>query len=282
MDKLYREGTINNDQLLEPVVFVDDQGKSFQIKKNDAVIYFNYRADRARQISSKHAEHAKDKNILFATMTEYTSEIDSLVLFPPLKHDVTLASVVSKHDLSQAHIAETEKYTHLTYFMDGGVEKPYPNERYILVKSRDDIKTHDEAPELKAKEVADQAIEQIEKGVNLVIINFANADMVGHTGNYEATVKAIEEVDQQLKRVVEKILKVGGVAFMTADHGNAELMHDEKNQGKHTYHTNNPIPAILTLKDVELHEGGLADVAPTILHLFGLEKPKEMTGMSLI
>jgi 2,3-bisphosphoglycerate-independent phosphoglycerate mutase len=282
MEKLYREGVITNDQLVEPVIFLDSSGKSFKIEKGDAVIYFNYRADRARQISKRHSEYAKDKNILFATMTEYSSEIDSMVLFPPLKHETTLASVISEHALSQTHIAETEKYTHLTFFMDGGVEKPYKNEKYILVKSRSDIKTHDEAPELKAEEIAERAMEEIERGVNLVIINFANPDMVGHTGNYEAAVRACEEVDRQLKRVVEKILDVSGVALITSDHGNAEQMFDEKNSGKHTYHTSNPVPAILTIKDVKLKEGELSDIAPTLFELFDIKKPKEMTGTSLI
>lgn len=281
MQKLYDEGVIENDQLLEPVIFLDDKGQSYQIKENDAVIYFNYRADRARQISLKHAEYAKDKNILFATMTEYSSEIDSLVIFPPLKHDVTLASVISKNGLTQTHIAETEKYTHLTFFMDGGVEKPYPEEEYILVKSRDDIKTHDEAPEMKTEEIANCAIEEIEKGINFVAINFANPDMIGHTGNYNAAVKAIEFLDGQLKRVVEKILEVGGIAFITADHGNGEKMLEDDGS-KHTYHSDNLIPAILTKEGARLKTGGLADVAPTILDLLGLENPPEMTGQSLI
>jgi 2,3-bisphosphoglycerate-independent phosphoglycerate mutase len=291
MEKLYKEGIVSNDQLVEPVVFLDSSGKSFQIEKEDAVIYFNYRADRARQISKTHSEIAKQKNILFATMTEYSSDIDSLVLFPPLKHDVTLASVVSENGLSQTHIAETEKYTHLTYFLDGGIEKPHKNEKYILVKSRADIKTHDESPELKAEEIADRAIEEIEGGVNLIIINFANPDMVGHTGNYEAAVKAVEEVDKHLKRVVEKILDKEGVALITSDHGNAEQMFDEKNEqealspgnmSKHTYHTLNPVPLILTDKDLILRDGELSDIAPTVFKLLGIKKPSGMTGVSLI
>lgn len=280
--QLYKQGVLLSDQLLEPIIFLDESGKSYQIGQNDAVIYFNYRADRARMISQKHSEHAKDKNILFATMTEYTQEIDSLVLFPALKHDITLASQVSKQNLSQAHIAETEKYTHLTYFLNGGVEQPHPKEEYILIKSRSDIKTHDLAPELKAKEIADATIEQLEKGVNLVILNFANPDMVGHTGNLEATIKAIEVVDVQLKRVVEKVLEKDGVAFITSDHGNAEVMIDPKNGEKHTYHTSNPVPAILTDPNLKLKDGELSDIAPTILELLGIKKPDEMTGTSLM
>ena len=281
--KLYDEGIVKNDQLLEPIIFLDEGGKSYQISENDAVVYFNYRADRARMISQKHSEYAKDRNILFATMTEYASEIDSLVLFPPLKHEVTLASVVANSGLSQSHIAETEKYTHLTFFLDGGIEAPLKNEEYILIKSRDDVKTHDEAPEMKALEIADAAIKELDKGINLVIINFANPDMIGHTGNLQATVKAIEVVDKQLKRVVEKVLEMGGVAFITSDHGNAEqMLEDDELQSIHTYHTSNLIPAILTDTSYKLVEGGLADVAPTVIELLGLEKPKEMTGHSLL
>jgi 2,3-bisphosphoglycerate-independent phosphoglycerate mutase len=282
MELFYKEGVVKNDQLVEPVVFLDAQGKSYQITHNDAVIYFNYRADRARMISQRHSEYAKDKNILFASMTEYSSDIDSLVLFPPLKHDITLASVVSQHNLTQTHIAETEKYTHLTYFLDGGIEKPHTGEEYILIKSRDDIKTHDEAPELRAKEIADASIKEIEKGVNLIILNFANPDMVGHTGNLEATIKAIEFVDVQLKRVVEKILELEGAALITSDHGNAEQMLDHKSNEKHTYHSHNPVPLIVTLNRINLIDGELSDVAPTVLGLLGVKKPTEMTGVSLI
>jgi 2,3-bisphosphoglycerate-independent phosphoglycerate mutase len=281
IQKLYDSGQIENDQLVEPIVFVDDSGKAYTVADNDAVIYFNYRSDRARMISQRHSERAKTKNILFATMTEYSSEIDSLVLFPPLKIKETLAKAISDAGLTQAHIAETEKFTHLTFFLDGGVEKPWPGEDYILIESRRDVDTHDKAPQMRVKEIVETAIESLNKKINLVIINIANPDMIGHTGNLEATISALETVDVQLKKVVETALENKCTVFITADHGNAEQMQDTTGE-KHTYHTDNLVPAIITDNSVTLRDGALSDVAPTILDLFSVTKPDEMTGNSLI
>lgn len=269
------------DEHLEPTVLTDQDGKSHTIQQNDGVFFFNFRSDRARMLSTIIAEKAKTMNLSFVTLTQYDATIPSLVAFPPITIAHTLASEIAKAGLTQSHVAETEKYAHVTYFLNGGIEKAYDNETRILVDSRKDIKTHDQAPEMRAEGIADKVIEEIERGQDVVIMNFANPDMVGHTGNYEATIKAIETVDTQLKRIVEAVLARDGVAFITADHGNAELNVDPSG-AKHTAHTTNPVPGIITDHSVSLKEGGLADVAPTILDILDIEQPTEMTGHSLI
>lgn len=281
--KLHKDGIL--DEHLEPVVFLDADGRSYPIKANDGVFFFNFRADRARQISKKMIEKAAAENICFATLTEYDKAFECEVAFPPRTIETTLAKEVSTAGLSQAHIAETEKFPHATYFLNGGIEKPYPNEKHILLASRKDVKTHDEAPEMRAEAIADEAIKEIEAGTNFIFINFANPDMVGHTANVPAIIKAVETTDTQLRRVVEALEGRGGIAFVTADHGNAEMNIDPITGEKHTAHTINPVPAILagaTDNSLSLTNGGLADIAPTVLALLGIEKPKGMTGKILI
>lgn len=277
--KLHEEGIF--DEHLEPVIFLDANGKSYGIEKNDGVFFFNFRSDRARQLSYKIMERAKGANIFLTTMTQYASDLECVVAFPPIRIEHTLAEEIANANLSQVHIAETEKYAHVTYFFNGEHPQLYKNEEHILIESRKDIKTHDMAPEMKARDIADMAIKKIDEGINFLVINFANADMVGHTGNKEATLKAVETVDTEIKRVVEALQAHNGIAFITADHGNAEINVNPITGEKHTAHTTAPVPAIITKKGFEMHAGSLADVAPSILTLFGISIPKEMTGKKL-
>lgn len=271
-----------SDEFIEPCVLLDDEGKATTIKEHDGILFFNFRPDRARQLSMLIAKKAPDMHLYFATLTQYDKTVPAHVAYPPLQIDATIAEEVSKAGLSQVHIAETEKYAHVTYFLNGGNEKEHLGEEFVLINSRKDIPTHDLAPHMMTAEVADKAIEYIKKGTNFLAINFANADMVGHTGKWEPALEAIRFEDAQIKRVVEAIMDKGGVAFITADHGNAELMFDEKNNQPYTAHTLNPVPGILTEEGVEMEPGGLSDVAPTVLSLFGIAKPASMTGKNLI
>ncbi len=274
LENLYLEGKM--DEHLEPIILQ----KAEKISKNDAVFFFNFRADRARMLSKKIMEK---KDVLFATLTSYGSEYDTLIAFPSVEIDTTLAKEISLAGYTQAHIAETEKFPHATYFLNGGVENPYPGESHELLASRKDVQTHDQAPKMRADAIADKAIEHINNGTDFIFINWANPDMVGHTANVPAIIEAIEEVDLQLGRVVEALLSRGGVAFITADHGNAEVNVDQETGIRHTSHTINPVPAIVTKQDIQIKEdGGLADIAPTILHLMEIKKPDFMLGESLL
>lgn len=270
------------DEHVEPIVFLDETGKSYRVSEHDGIFFFNFRADRARQLSSKIVERAKAKDLMFVTMTEYDEAVPTLVAFPKSEIKTTMAAEISKAGLKQAHIAESEKYAHATFFLNGGRNEPHDNETHILVESRKDVPTHDLAPKMRAEQIADKAIEQLDAGVDFIFINFANADMVGHTANVPAIVEAVQEVDAQLKRVVEKTLAVGGVTIVTADHGNAELNIDPKTGEKHTAHTVNVVPVIMTMSGVELKKGTLADIAPTVLEILDIPKPLPMTGESII
>lgn len=281
--ELHQQGIV--DEHLEPAVFLDDDGRGYAIQKNDGVFLFNFRADRMRMMAQKISERTESDNLCFVTLTEYDQanrSFKSLAAFPQVHIQTTLAKEVSQAGLTQVHIAETEKYAHVTFFLNGAVEHEFSGEKRVLIHSRKDIRTHDQAPEMRAKEVADAAIEWLERGVNFIAINFANADMVGHTANFEATVKAIEFLDLQLKRLATAALARGAIVFITADHGNAEHNLHADSGAKHTAHTINPVPAIITIKGAKMRHGTLADVAPTILALFGVPKPKSMTGESLM
>ena len=269
------------DEHIEPIVFFDANGDPETIKQNDAVIFFNFRSDRARELSTVIAKDAAEKNICFVTLTEYDPKLAAHVAFAPSRVETTLAAEISKAGLTQVHVAETEKYPHATYFLNGGQETPHAGEEFILVESRKDVLTHDLAPEMRAKEIADAAIARIESGVDFIFINFANADMVGHTANKPAIITAVETVDRELGRVVGALKARGGIAFITADHGNAELNVDQLTGDKHTAHTLNIVPAILTETGHVMHSGSLADIAPTILSLYGLPIPAMMTGKKL-
>ena len=280
MATLYKDGIL--DEHAEPLVFLDDTGKGYPISQNDGVFFFNFRADRARMLSKKMMEQAEEKNLCFVTLTQYEKDTGAIVAFGPDEIKTTLAEQVSLAGMRQAHIAETEKYPHATYFLNGGQEKPHAGEEFIMIQSRKDVPTHDLAPKMRAEGIADKAVEQLEQGVEFIFINFANADMVGHTANVPAIIEAVEEVDTQLKRVAEKVLEKNGAVFITSDHGNAELNVDPITGEKHTAHTINLVPGLVTIEGKTLHQGTLADVAPTILELLEIPKPTPMTGNSLI
>lgn len=277
--QLHKTGAL--DEHLEPMVCVDTTGTSYQISENDAVIFANFRSDRARMLSELVAKDSASKGLYFVTLTEYDPKINAHVAFPPERVGTTLAAEISKAGLTQAHIAETEKYPHATYFLNGGRKEPHEGEVHVLVESRKDVQTHDLAPEMRAKEIADKAIEQIESGTDFLFINFANADMVGHTANVPALITAIETIDRELARVLNALHARGGFAFITSDHGNAETNIDHETGVKHTAHTLNIVPAILTQQGHTLKNGTLADVAPTILTLYELPIPSSMNGVVL-
>ncbi|MEI6478690.1 MAG: 2,3-bisphosphoglycerate-independent phosphoglycerate mutase [bacterium] len=282
LENLYKEGKI--DELLEPIICYGPKNEDLVIKEHDGIFFFNFRADRARMITEKLIERTKDKDIPIVTLADYDSRFNGkvMVAFPPIKIETTLAKEISNAGLTQSHIAETEKFPHATYFLNGGVETPYLGETHILLDSRKDVPTHNLAPKMRAEGIADKAIEEINKGIDFIFINFANADMVGHTADVPAIIEAVEETDKQLGRVIESLNANKGIAFITADHGNAETNIDPITGIKHTSHTTNQVPEILTSKEYSLQSGGLSDISPTILKLLGLEKPDSMKGRSLI
>ena len=280
LSQLYAAG--EKDEFIEPIILVGDNEAPHIIKANDGIFFFNFRPDRARMLSQKILSKQKNMNWGFATMTEYDSAFDCPAAFPRLEIRTCLAKEISEAGLSQAHIAETEKFAHATYFLNGGRQEPYEGERDILIESRKDIKTHDEAPQMRAREIADKAMEEIKAGTDFIFINFANPDMIGHTGNVAAIKEALTFVDEQLRRVIEALDAAGGVAFITADHGNAELNVDKTTGEIHTAHTTSLVPAIVTNVNAEILQGALFDVAPTVLALLGLPRPEGMTGKSLL
>jgi 2,3-bisphosphoglycerate-independent phosphoglycerate mutase len=263
------------DEFIKPTL-VGEEGR---IRDGDSVIFFNFRPDRARQLTRALADGL---DIRLTTLTEYQEDWDFPVAFPQERPAVTLASVLADRGVKQLHVAETEKYAHVTYFFNGGEEDPYPGEQRSLVDSPRDVPTYDKKPEMSAVAAADAFVEGWrEQQPEFGIINFANPDMVGHTGVIEAAVKAIETVDECLGRVVEAVAESGGACVITADHGNADNML-EPDGSPNTAHSMNPVPLIVTAGAGELREGGiLADVAPTVLALMGQEQPAEMTGRAL-
>ncbi len=223
-------------------------------------------------------------NLNYVCFTQYDETMPNVkVAFKPKRLENTFGEYISKNSLNQLRIAETEKYAHVTFFFNGGEEKQYPGEDRILVPSPK-VETYDMKPEMSALEVTEKVVEAINsKKYDTIILNYANPDMVGHTGNLEAAIKAIETIDSCVKRVVDAVEEQEGVILITADHGNAEQMIDYKTGEPHTAHTTNLVPLVLVgIKDVKLKEGKLADLAPTMLEIMGLEKPTEMTGESLI
>jgi 2,3-bisphosphoglycerate-independent phosphoglycerate mutase len=262
------------DEFIKPTVV----GHEGRIREGDRVIFFNFRPDRARQLTQKLGE----AGFSVTTLTEYNEHWDYPIAFPPARPSVTLASTLADRGRSQLHVAETEKYAHVTYFFNGGEEDEYPGEERELVDSPRDVPTYDKKPEMSARAAAAAFTERWRDGdYTFGIINFANPDMVGHTGVIEAAVKAIETVDECLGQVVAAVEESGGVCVITADHGNADQML-EPDGSPNTAHSKNPVPLIVTADVGGLHEGGtLADVAPTILALLGEEQPAEMTGRGL-
>lgn len=261
------------------------------IKAGDSVIFYNFRPDRAREITRTFVDSDFDgferKNgffpLTFVCMTQYDATMPNVqVAFKPQSLKNTLGEYLSDKGMTQLRIAETEKYAHVTFFFNGGVEKQYENEDRILVKSPA-VATYDMQPEMSAYEVTDKLVEAIESGkYDMIILNFANCDMVGHTGVFEAAVKAVEAVDECVGKVTDAIAKMGGVALITADHGNADKMVDVDGE-PFTAHTTNPVPFCVIGYPCKLRTGGkLADIAPTMLEILGIEQPEEMTGVSII
>jgi 2,3-bisphosphoglycerate-independent phosphoglycerate mutase len=262
------------DEFIKPTVIGEREGK---LRDGDSAIFFNFRPDRARQLTE-----ALGDGVRLTTLTQYREEWDYPVAFPPDRPEVTLASTLAGRGIAQLHVAETEKYAHVTYFFNGGEEDEYEGEERCLVDSPRDVPTYDEKPEMSALPATDVFVERWGEGdFGFGLINFANPDMVGHTGVIEAAVKGIETVDECLGRVVEAVEGSGGVCLVTADHGNADHMLEDDGS-PNTAHSMNPVPAIVTADVGELREGGiLADVAPTILDLLGVDQPSEMTGEKL-
>jgi 2,3-bisphosphoglycerate-independent phosphoglycerate mutase len=245
----------------------------------DAAIFFNFRPDRARQLSEKLGELKTD----LTTMTKYREDFDFPIAFPEQTIDMVLAEALAQHSVRQLHMAETEKYAHVTYFFNGGREDEFPGEKRLLVPSPRDVPSYDHKPEMSAHELADRFVEEIGEGYAFTVINFANPDMVGHTGVIPAVVKAVETADTCLGQVVEAVRAQGGVCLVTADHGNAERMLEEDGVSPHTAHTTNLVPLILTENGLKLREHGeLSDLAPTILALLGFAQPLQMDGRNLL
>lgn len=271
-----------DDMHISPIVCLDYEGQGCAIKDNDGLFFFNFRPDRARMLSHKVAERAKKSNIHFLTMTQYDDILGCDVVFSPVTITNSLGEILSKHNLSQVRIAESEKYAHATYFLNAGHEDPYDGQRNILVPSSKNVESFDMDPEMMAKEISEKAAEEVRKGTNFIFVNFANPDVVGHTGNEEATILAIEAVDSALEPLVSEIVRTGGIAIITSDHGNAEIKYDQESKAVSVTHTSNPVPIIITAKEHTVFSGGLRDIAPTVLSLFNIKIPLEMTGSNLL
>jgi 2,3-bisphosphoglycerate-independent phosphoglycerate mutase len=263
------------DEFVEPIV-VDGRPRLDPAK--DAAVFFNFRPDRARQLSERLAALGVD----LTTMTRYREGFAFPVAFGEQEVHETLAEVLSRNAVRQLHAAETEKYAHVTYFFNGGEETEWEGETRILVPSPRDVPSYDHKPEMSAAEVADRVCAALPDGYGFCVVNFANPDMVGHTGIIPAVVAAVEAADGALGRVVDCVDELGGVCFVIADHGNAEVMLEPDGRSPHTAHTSNPVPLIVTDERVELRDGGeLSDLAPTILAMLGLPQPRVMTGEDL-
>ena len=284
VQKSYDSGV--TDEFMEPVVCA----KGAQVRDNDSIIFYNFRPDRAREITRCFVDEdfqdvERKKGCVpvdFVCTTEYDATMPNVtVAYPRQKLENIFGEYISKLGLTQLRIAETEKYAHVTFFFNGGVETVFPGEDRVLIASPK-VATYDLQPEMSAYQVTEEAVKRIESGAyDVIILNFANCDMVGHTGVYEAACRAVTAVDECVGRVVEATSRMGGVSLITADHGNAERMADEDGE-PFTAHTTNLVPFYIVGASVRLRDGRLADIAPTMLDLMGLEKPKEMDGETLI
>jgi 2,3-bisphosphoglycerate-independent phosphoglycerate mutase len=280
------------DEFVMPTAIVDEQDRPVAtIESEDAIIFFNFRPDRAIQISQAFTNEdfrgfdrgeGRPRNLYFVCLTHFSETVDGYVAYKPTNLDNTMGEVLAQNGLKQLRIAETEKYPHVTFFFSGGREQEFPGETRILIPSPK-VATYDLQPEMSAPAVTDAVVAEIEADKHdAIILNFANCDMVGHSGKMEPTIKAVETVDACLGRVVDAVLAKGGVAIITADHGNADLMLDEAGRPI-TSHSTYPVPVIVTKQGLTLRDDGiLADLSPTMLELLGLEQPAEMTGKSLI
>ena len=281
----YIENSYKNeiiDEFFLPAKFVEDGN----VEENDGIIAFNFRKDRLRELFTAitnpmavDMETVHFNNVKTLTMMPVVESVKAPHAFSDPVLTNILGEYIEKQNLSQLRIAETEKYAHVTFFFDGGKEVDYKNEKKVLIPSPK-VATYDLKPEMSADEVTENLLKEL-PNTDLVILNFANGDMVGHTGVLEAAIKAVETVDKNLKLIYDKIMELGGILIVTADHGNCEEMLDD-NDNIVTSHTTNPVPFIITEQGLKLHEGKLGDIAPTILDLMNIEKPEEMTGVSLI
>ena len=282
------------DEFVSPVVMTENGRPVAIVEDGDAVIFFNFRADRARELTMALTdddfegwERIMRPNLSnFLTMTEYDARFNLPVLFQPQGLKNILSEVLAENGVRQFRVSETEKYAHVTFFFNGGVEKPYPGEDRLLIPSARDVATYDKKPEMRAREIADKAVEAIGSGnYGFILVNFPNGDMVGHSGILSAAVKACESVDSAVGSVVDAAVKKGWAAMITSDHGNAEQMIDPATNEPHTAHTLNPVPFILAddkSPAMPLKKGrGLSDVAPTVLKIMGIQIPKEMEGTPL-
>jgi 2,3-bisphosphoglycerate-independent phosphoglycerate mutase len=291
VERSYEKGV--TDEFIEPVTIVDDRGDPVGlIRDEDAVIFFNFRADRAREMTmaltdpklERPSRSLAPKNLHYVTMTQYDKTFTLPYVLPPQHPHNILANVMAELNWKNLRAAETEKYAHVTYFFNGGNEKPYPGEERELVPSPK-VATYDLKPEMSAPGITDVIVKAVEGGsFDVIVMNFANADMVGHSGKMEPTVRAVETVDACLGRIYQVLRARNGAWIITADHGNAETIIDPVTRGPHTYHTTNPVPLIIVTDDahVKLRTGGsLRDIAPTLLAVLGESQPKEMTGRDL-
>ena len=284
------------DEFIKPIVLLDEAGGPVAtVKDNDVVLMFNFRADRVRELTHVFTDRNWEEFAVkyrpalaeYITFTQYDKHFTLPVVFPPVSMDHILAEEISASGLRQLRIAETEKYAHVTYFFNGGREEPYPLEDRVLIPSPKEVATYDQKPEMSAYLVTEELLHRIDtQSYSLIVLNFANGDMVGHSGIMEAAVKACEAVDTCLGKIVETFSKKGGIALITSDHGNAETMLDPSSHTPFTAHSSNPVPFILISdrhKEAKLRQGGaLCDIAPTILSLLNLAIPGDMTGRSLI
>ena len=278
------------DEFVKPILITNNENEVTTISKNDSVIFYNFRPDRARQITRALVDKEFDAfeteklNLYYVCFTEYDKEMPNVnVAYKPESIENTFGEYISKKGLTQLRIAETEKYAHVTFFFNGGREAPYENEDRILIPSPK-VETYDMQPEMSAVEVTKNVVEAIRaKKYDAIILNYANPDMVGHTGSLEATIKALEVIDNCIGEVVKAIEEQNGYLIITADHGNAEQMIDYKTGEPHTAHTTNDVPLVLIGKEnIKLKSGKLCDLVPTMLELMEIEQPEEMTGVSLI
>lgn len=281
-----------NDEFVKPTIITDSNGDGVKIEDGDSMIFMNFRPDRARQITNAYVDSAFndfDRGTPpalsdFVMTTEYAADIDTPCAYPPEDIVNSFGEVLQNKNKTQLRIAETEKYAHVTFFFSGGQEAEYEGEDRILIPSPK-VETYDLKPEMSAYEVTDKLVEAIESGkYDAIVCNYANCDQVGHTGVYDAAVKAVEAVDECLAKVFAAIDKAGGEALITADHGNVEEMFDEASGQPHTQHTTLPVPLVYVgARNIQLNEGGsLADIAPSMLDLMGVDQPQEMSGRSLI
>lgn len=292
------------DEQFAPTVLLDGDAPVATVGPNDAVIFWNYRPDRARELAHAFVDEAfrgfkreKLADMKFVTMTEYEAGLPTIVAFPPEVVTMPLARVLSEAGMKQLHIAETEKYAHVTFFFNGTREDPFPGEERVIIPSAK-VSSYDQKPEMSAYEITDRVIKEIrDDKFDFIVMNYANPDMVGHTGNLEATEQAVRVVDECLGKVIDATLAKGGVVLMTADHGNAEEVKNLQTGDMDKEHSTNPIPLLVIGKQFEGQFGPtgpvtdlslippvgmLADVAPTILRMMGIEQPKEMTGAPLV